>query len=55
MSETKKLIPGTAYLGTIHGYPNNLSVCEELIEPYNTDPTLTTIPGSTYYCETLYR
>lgn len=45
--------PGTAYLGTIHGYPNNLVVCEELIEPYNSDPSLTIIPGGTYYCEVL--
>lgn len=45
--------PGTAYLGTIHGYPNNRSVCEELIAPYNEDPSLTTIPGGTYYCEVL--
>lgn len=45
--------PGTSYLGTIHGYPNNLAVCEELIAPYNEDPSLTTIPGSTYYCEVL--
>ncbi len=45
--------PGTAYLGTIHGYRNNLSVCEELIAPYNEDPSLTLIPGSTYYCELL--
>lgn len=46
-------VPGVAYLGTIHGYPDNLSVCEELIAPYNMDPSLTTIPGSTYYCELL--
>ena len=45
--------PGTAYLGTIHGYPNNLQVCEELIEPYNKDPSLTIIPGSRYFCEVL--
>jgi len=45
--------PGTAYLGTIHGYPNNRSVCEELIAPYNKDTSLTTIPGGSYYCEVL--
>lgn len=46
-------LPGVAYIGTIHGYPNNFAVCEELIEPYNADPTLTVIPGSTYFCEEL--
>lgn len=45
--------PGTAYLGTIHGYPDNVSVCEELIAPYNEDSSLTIIPGGTYYCEVL--
>jgi hypothetical protein len=45
--------PSIAYLGTIHGYPNNLLVCEELIAPYNKDPSLTTIPGGTYFCEVL--
>lgn len=45
--------PWTAYLWTIHGYPDNKSVCEELISPYNEDPSLTIIPGSIYYCETL--
>lgn len=46
-------LPGVAYIGTIHGYPNNLSVCEQLIEPYNVDKSLTTIPGSVYFCEEL--
>ncbi len=46
-------IDGTAYLGTIHGYPDNKSVCEELIAPYNDDPSLSTIPGALYYCKTL--
>jgi hypothetical protein len=45
--------PGTAYLGTIHGYPNNLQVCEGLIEPYNDDPSFTVIPGARYFCEVL--
>jgi hypothetical protein len=45
--------PGTAYLLTVHGYPNNRQVCEELIAPYNADPSMTTIPGGRYYCETL--
>lgn len=46
---------GTAYLATVHGYPNNLQVCEELIAPYNSDPSLTTVPGSRYFCEVLQR
>jgi hypothetical protein len=45
--------PGTAYLGTIHGYPNNLSVCQELIAPYNENPSLSVIPNGYYYCEIL--
>lgn len=44
---------GTSYLSTIHGYLNNLSVCEELIAPYNEDASLSVIPGSKYYCEML--
>lgn len=43
---------GTSYLLTIHGYPDNLSVCEEIIAPYNEDPSLSVIPGK-YYCEVL--
>jgi hypothetical protein len=44
---------GRAYLATVHGYPNNRQVCEELIAPYNSDPSLTTIPGGRYFCEVL--
>jgi len=40
------------YLVTVHGYPNNLSVCEDLIAPYNKDASRSTIPGD-YYCEEL--
>lgn len=43
---------GAAYLLTLHGYPNNLSVCEELIKPYNADPKQSVIQG-TYYCQQL--
>lgn len=43
---------GPAWLATIHGYPSNLSVCEELIAPYNEDPELSVIGGS-YYCEAI--
>ena len=42
----------TAYLATIHGYPNNLAVCEELIAPYNIDSSKSVLPG-TYFCELL--
>lgn len=45
--------PGIAYLATVHGYPNNRQVCEELIAPYNADPSLTIIPGGRYFCEVL--
>jgi hypothetical protein len=44
---------GTAYLGTIHGYPDNLSVCKELVAPYNEDPSFSVIPGGSYFCEVL--
>ena len=37
------------WLATIHGYPNNLEVCEQLIEPYNSDPSMSVIPGQ-YFC-----
>ena len=48
----KQFVGGEAYLATIHGYPTNLSVCEELIAPYNEDPSLSSLPGA-YYCEVL--
>lgn len=41
-----------AYLATIHGYPDNLSVCEELVAPYNKDSSMSVIHG-VYYCEEL--
>jgi hypothetical protein len=41
-----------AYLATVHGYPNNLSVCNELIVPYNNDESKSVLPGE-YYCEEL--
>jgi hypothetical protein len=41
-----------SYLATIHGYPDNLSVCEQVIEPYNKNQKLSDIEG-TYYCEVL--
>ncbi len=49
----KRIIGGLdAYLATIHGYPNNLSVCEELVKPYNADASMSTLPGQ-YFCEEL--
>ena len=49
----KKSSAGVAsYLATIHGYPNNMDVCELLIEPYNKDPSLSAVSG-TYYCQAL--
>ena len=41
-----------SYLATIHGYSDNLSVCEQLIEPYNKDASLSILSGE-YYCEEL--
>lgn len=46
----KDSLGGTAWLATIHGYPDNGSVCAELIEPYNRDPELSTVPG-VYRCD----
>ena len=40
---------GTDHLMTIHGYMDDLAVCEQLIEPYNQDSSLSTLPGS-YSC-----
>ena len=49
----KKRSTSDAYLATIHGYPDNLSVCKSLIEPYNKDLSLSVISGN-YYCEELH-
>ena len=40
---------GTDHLATIHGYADDLSVCMEIIEPYNKDASLSTLAG-TYSC-----
>ena len=49
----KKRFPGgEAYLATVHGYPNNRSVCEDLIAPYNKDASLSVLPED-YFCEEL--
>ena len=33
----KRVLGGESYLATVHGYPTNLSVCEQLVAPYNQD------------------
>lgn len=48
----KKRSFGESYLATIHGYPDNLSVCQQLIEPYNRNSDLSSIEGE-YFCEVL--
>jgi hypothetical protein len=40
---------GTDHLLTVHGFVNDLDVCMKLIEPYNNNPSLSTLPGS-YTC-----
>jgi hypothetical protein len=48
----KRSLGVVSYFATIHGYPDNLSVCEEVIAPYNKDASLSDIPGQ-YFCEEL--
>ena len=48
----KRVLGGESYLATIHGYPTNLSVCEQLIAPYNQDQSTSALPGE-YFCEEL--
>lgn len=48
----KNTLGGVSYFGTVHGYLNNLSVCNQVIAPYNEDVSLSAIPG-TYFCEEL--
>jgi len=48
----KRSVGVVAYLATIHGFPDNQSVCEELIAPYNKDESMSTIGGD-YFCEEL--
>ena len=40
---------GPDWLATFHGLPDNKAACEEAIEPYNDDPSLSALPG-TYKC-----
>ena len=46
----KRSMGGVSWLLTVHGYPNNLSVCQQLIAPYNVDRELSVIEGE-YFCE----
>lgn len=48
----KRVLGGENYLATIYGYPTNLSVCEQLIAPYNQDQSSSALPGE-YFCEEL--
>jgi len=48
----KSSIGVASYLATIHGYPDNMAVCESLIEPYNQSPSQSIVSG-TYYCQEL--
>lgn len=48
----KHSLGGESYLATMHGYPNNLSVCQQLIEPYNKGTESSVVAG-TYFCDVL--
>jgi hypothetical protein len=48
----KRSLGAVSYLATIHGYPDNRSVCEELVVPYNKGSSASVISGD-YYCEEL--
>lgn len=48
----ERSLGAVSYLATIHGYPNNLSVCEDLIAPYNKNQGASTVAGE-YFCEEL--
>ena len=48
----KRSVAGVIYLVTIHGFPTNMSVCEDVMAPYNKDPSLSAIEGE-YFCEEL--
>jgi hypothetical protein len=48
----KRSLGTVSYFATIHGYPDNLSVCEAVIAPYNKNESLSAIPGE-YFCEVL--
>lgn len=48
----KRSVGIVAFLATVHGFPDNLSVCEELIAPYNKGESKSDISGD-YFCEEL--
>ena len=41
----KRSLGGESYLATVHGYATNLSVCEQLVAPYNQDQSSSALPG----------
>jgi hypothetical protein len=43
---------GISYIATVHGYPNNMLVAQDIVNVFNKNPSLSAIPG-TYYCEEL--
>jgi hypothetical protein len=49
----KRSLGTVTYFATVHGYPNNLAVCEEVLAPYNTDVSRSAISGE-YFCEVLH-
>jgi hypothetical protein len=40
---------GTDYIATIHGMADDLAVCQQIIKPYNENPSLSTFQGD-YAC-----
>lgn len=50
----KRSVAGVSYLATVHGYPDNLTVCNDLIAPYDDGSATSRVPGL-YYCELLRR
>lgn len=48
----KRSLGEESYLATVHGFPNNWSVCSELIAPYNENASLSAVQGE-YFCKGL--
>ena len=46
----KSSVAGESWLATIHGYPDNEAVCEELIAEYNESPEMSVLAGN-YRCD----
>ena len=53
VARTKRSLGTGTYFATVHGYPNNLAGCEEVLAPYNTDVSRSAISGE-YFCEVLH-